>query len=164
MATVTIQKFHPFQETNVKVITGSVTGKTYGVDQLGRATIDTADAPRLLVEGWAYWQPGPGGGGATSGTTLIDFGAFPGSAWAQTAVAAVDVRDPNAIVNAWILPAATADHSIDEHIIDPPLVSAYADGSGNIVITGVPRFTPPSPIPPDPMPYGKWNVGWAFSP
>jgi hypothetical protein len=167
MATVTLQRIRGFTGAggHAEGATGPITGKRYSIDQLGRVTVDVQDAPYFTAKGWAYWQPGSGGGTSpTSGTALIDFGAFPGSDWAQTLVPAVDAGDPNAIVDAWILPAATADHSIDEHIADAPQVSGYADGNGNVVITGVPRPGLTSPIPPDPMPYGKWNVAWAFSP
>lgn len=165
MATVTIQKFRFFEGTDVHSLVGFVTKNRYSVDALGRTTVNTLDAPEFISKGWAYLQPGSGGGTTpTSGTALIDFGAFPGSAFAQTTVVAVDPYNPNAIVDAWLLPAATADHSIDEHVVDGPIVTGYADGNGNVIITGVPKFAPTSPIPPDPMPYGKWNVGWAFSP
>ena len=164
MTTETLQ--HPDRLTSPQPrrITGRVTGNVYFVNSIGQATVDTRDMYQLLADGWIPVIGSGSAGGATSGTTTITFGAFPGSDFAQTLVAAVDAADPNAVVDAWILPAATADHSRDEHLVDAPIVTGYADGNGNVVITGVPHPGLNSPNPPDPMPYGAWNVGWAFSP
>src|SRR5262249_53924476 len=88
------------------------------------------------------------------------------------------------LVEAWIVPAATADHSADEHIVDPPMITA-----GNIIAgTGFTIYaTARDGIPvPDatlqfqgqgtsyqvanqehgrvaPMPYGVWSVGWVWN-
>lgn len=51
------------------------------------------------------------------GTTTIDFGAFPGSSDTSVAVAAPTIL-AGSLVEAWIFPAATADHSADEHIVE----------------------------------------------
>lgn len=164
MATITLQHPANLSQTFARRIVGRVTGNGYTINASGLVTVDTRDSTIMLANGWLPVPGGGGGAGATSGSALIDFGSFPGSAFAQTLVVAVDAADPLAVVDVWILPAATADHSIDEHVVDPPMVSGYADGAGNVVITGIPRFGLTSPIPPDPMPYGKWNVAWAFSP
>jgi hypothetical protein len=158
MATVIVQRIRPFSETQAHTITGAVTGKLYTVDALGRSTVDATDVPRLITQGWLYATPSPAGSG---NITTINFGAFPGSAYASTTIAAPSITNPSIPIHAFVVPVATADHSVDEHVIDPPLVSGYADGNGNIVIVGVPRPDQKnSPIPPDLMPYGAWSVGW----
>jgi hypothetical protein len=88
-------------------------------------------------------------------------------------------------VEAWIRLEATSDHTADEHLVDPPIISA-----GNIVpgtgftIYGVARDGVPVPnaflrnvsergfdtVIPDqeygrttPMPYGQWKISWAWA-
>ena len=161
MATETIQ--HPFRigSTQARLATGRVTGTTYPINSLGQATVNTQDLPQFLAEGWL---PVGDGGALNNGNTTINFGVFPGSAFATTTLSGLDINDPNAVIDAWIAPIATADHSREEHIADPPMVSAYADGAGNVIVVAVPAPIRCSPIPPDPMPYGAWSVGWAVAP
>jgi hypothetical protein len=80
------------------------------------------------------------------------------------------------LVEAWILPTATADHTVDEHWVDPPRVVA-----GNIVpgvgftIYGTSRVERPIRDGVGvaaqnranknfvDMPYGVWTVAWAWA-
>lgn len=52
------------------------------------------------------------------GTATVDFGAFPGSAHASVAITGQASILAGSLVEAWILPAATADHSSDEHLVE----------------------------------------------
>jgi len=61
--------------------------------------------------------------GAT-GTDTVDFGAFPGSLYTTRAVTGQAGIVSGSLVEAWIRPVATADHSADEHTVDPPRVIA----------------------------------------
>jgi hypothetical protein len=64
------------------------------------------------------------------------------------------------MVEAFVVPIATADHSADEHAVDAPLVSMQADGNGNLVISAYPNT---NVVPVDNMmPWGKWSVGWTY--
>ena len=54
---------------------------------------------------------------AGQGTATLDFGAFPGSSDASVAVSAPSITG-GSLVEAWIFPAATADHSADEHLVE----------------------------------------------
>lgn len=177
MATVTVQRPHSLETTSARRIVGRVTSSAYTVNALGQATVDTQDAAHLYTAGWT--PAFEGSGLPSSGVAVIDFGAFPGSPFASTTVVAIDASDPNAILDAWVTQVATVDHSADEHAADPPLVSAVADGAGNIIIIGqpsgrdlfVPPGTPPAgassqaPIGQTQLtPVGKWSVAWAFSP
>jgi|GEM_PF-6457794 len=111
-----------------------------------------------------------------NGTALIDFGAYPGSADAQTVITGQALILAGSIVKVWIAPAATADHSADEHLVDAPKVFA-----GNIIagtgftIYGIANDQPadqadrfgPSPgfensNISNTRPYGKWNVQWEW--
>lgn len=62
------------------------------------------------------------------GTTTIDFGAFPGKTDTSVAVTGQTSIAGGSLVEAWVFPVATSDHSADEHLADPPRVMA-----GNIV-------------------------------
>lgn len=59
-----------------------------------------------------------GGGGANVGTATIDFGSFPGSSHATVVVTGQAGIVAGSIVQAWIRPVATADHSADEHMLE----------------------------------------------
>jgi hypothetical protein len=65
--------------------------------------------------------------GAT-GTATLDFGAFPGASDASVAVTGQAAIVAGSLVEAWLRPAASADHSADEHLIETIKVVA-----GNIV-------------------------------
>ncbi len=51
------------------------------------------------------------------GTATLNFGAFPGASDASVAVAQAAIGTGN-LVEAWIWPVATADHTIDEHMVE----------------------------------------------
>jgi hypothetical protein len=66
---------------------------------------------------------GGGGGGGTWGTTTVDFGAFPGSRDTTRVVTGLGAITGGSIVNAWLYPVATADHSADEHVVEKIAIS-----------------------------------------
>lgn len=55
--------------------------------------------------------------GAT-GTATLDFGAFPGKSDASVAVTGQAAIVSGSLVEAWIRPVATADHTADEHMVE----------------------------------------------
>lgn len=63
-----------------------------------------------------------------TGTTTLDFGAFPGTSDASVAVTGQTGIVAGSLVEAWIRPVATADHTADEHLVESIKVLA-----GNIV-------------------------------
>ncbi len=62
------------------------------------------------------------------GTATLDFGAFPGASDASVAVTGQGSITTSALVEAWIRPVDTADHTADEHMVETIKVFA-----GNIV-------------------------------
>lgn len=73
----------------------------------------------------------PSGGGATRGTASIDFGA--GDVAASVVVTGqAGILAASSRVRVHVAPADTANHSIDEHIIEPLRVFAHSivDGVG----------------------------------
>ena len=65
---------------------------------------------------------------ANTGTTVVDFGAFPGSSDTTATVTGQASILAGSLVEAWVMPTATADHSADEHWVEPIKVMA-----GNVV-------------------------------
>jgi hypothetical protein len=103
----------------------------------------------------ATGAPGAGGSG-TQGTTTVDLGAYPGVGSVKKSVADAGVG-PTSIARAWIAPAATADHSADEHTLERLQVTAIAvNGVGvDIYLTDL-NLAPAHA-------YGVWNVGWSYA-
>ena len=62
------------------------------------------------------------------GSTTVNFGAFPGASDALAVVTGQSGILAGSLVEAWVLPADTADHSADEHWIETLKIIA-----GNIV-------------------------------
>jgi hypothetical protein len=111
---------------------------------------------------------------AGTGTALLDFGAFPGASDASLAITGQAGIVAGSLVEAWILPANTADHTADEHIVETLRVTA-----GNIVAaTGFTIYgfnTSQLNEPVDEIStrffrggqgtrlFGKWNVAWVWN-
>ena len=55
---------------------------------------------------------------AGTGSASVNFGAFPGASDAQVVITGQAGIVNGSLVEAWILPAATADHTKDEHIVE----------------------------------------------
>lgn len=94
----------------------------------------------------------------------MNFGAFPGTDAVSVSVA---VTGSPTLGEAWIVPAATADHSADEHLLAAPRVVASVPSGGSMTInaiaqegearSGVRNAAPPRT-------YGLWTVGWVSAP
>jgi hypothetical protein len=124
-----------------------------------------------------------------TGTTTIDFGAFPGASDASAIVGSQTTILSSSFVEAWIYPTGTSDHSADEHMIEQIKVVAGAPvaGSGFTVYaictsqvaeplerhmgggdgTGGPGVLPPIDQMPlvgglAPRLYGTWAVAWVW--
>jgi hypothetical protein len=106
------------------------------------------------------------------GVSSLDFGAFPGATDATVVVTGQSAIQAGSIVEAWIMPAATADHSVDEHWLDPPIVVAgnIAAGTGFTIYGRVPNDPPPEDDSYRRLPnvrnlrtYGVWNVAWQWT-
>lgn len=60
------------------------------------------------------------------GTTTVDFGAFPGKSDASATVTGQAAIVAGSLVEAWIRPVDTADHSADEHMVETLKVFAHS--------------------------------------
>lgn len=65
------------------------------------------------------------------GTVEIDFGAFPGKSDASVVVTGQAGIVAGSLVEAWLRPAATADHTADEHMVETLKVVAANIVAGN---------------------------------
>lgn len=94
-----------------------------------------------------------------TGTSLLDFGAFPGAVDTSLAVTGQARITATSTLKAWIQPLATADHSVGEHYLAPPLVVAgeIVAGTG-FTIRGFGGASSRD----YPLAYGKWNVSWSW--
>ena len=100
----------------------------------------------------------PKGDNGYTGTALLDFGAFPGASDAALAVTGQGAIAASSIVQCWITPVATADHSADEHLANPPRVQA-----GNIAAgTGFTIYGFNDDRIGDTRVYGAWSVNWRW--
>jgi hypothetical protein len=110
-----------------------------------------------------------------SGTTTINFGAAPGTFEASVAVTGQGSILAGSLVEAWIMPTATADHSADEHLIDPPRIIAGTVSAGvGFTVYGYARETGASPVNADgrqgfksqdqqPRLYGLYTISWVWN-
>ena len=89
------------------------------------------------------------------GTTTINFGAFPGGTDASVVISGQASILAGSLVEAWVLPAATADHSADEHWLDKPDVTACAVVAG----TGFSIYA----LAKTNRLYGLWNIAWVWN-
>lgn len=124
------------------------------------------------------------------GTVTLDFGAFPGASDASVTVTGQAGIVAGSLVEAWIFPANTADHSVDEHILETIKVVAHSIVAGTgFTITGINTSEVNEPLGTvgggrpgavtlgamsgsSPVPsvggmgtriYGQWNVGWVWN-
>lgn len=124
-------------------------------------------------------------GVGTSGTAELDFGTWPGSAHATVDVTGQATITGTSATEAWILPAATADHTADEHIVERiAVVAGPATAGVGFTIHGIlpdrpgPAIdrialrnaggrsnVPPTPVSPHKRArlYGRWSVAWRWS-
>jgi hypothetical protein len=94
-----------------------------------------------------------------TGTANLDFGAFPGKSDTSVAVTGQAAIASGSLVEAWIRPVATADHSADEHLVETLKVSA-----GNIVAgTGFTIYGLNSGQVGNTRLYGLWTTAWAWN-
>ncbi len=60
----------------------------------------------------------------STGTATLDFGAFPGQSDASVVITGQAAIVAGSLVEAWIRPVATADHSDTEHMVETIKVCA----------------------------------------
>jgi hypothetical protein len=114
------------------------------------------------------------------GSVEVDFGAHPGAVEKEADVAATGVISTS-LVEAWLVPKATADHTVDEHVAEGDQLHVQGRFKSNDIITirVAPRQVPLDALSPGEEPitqsrgvntgaerartYGKWNIGWVWN-
>lgn len=90
------------------------------------------------------------------GTTTINFGAFPGDTSTNFNVTGQTGISNTSLVEAWLYPANTADHTLEEHLLDN--FTVYASN----INTGV-GFTIYATTADDTPRYGQWFIAWVWN-
>lgn len=91
------------------------------------------------------------------GVASLDFGAFPGATEATVAVTGQATIASGSLAEAWIFPAATADHTADEHMLEDLRIHA-----GNVVAgTGFTIYG--RTVDARYKLYGVWNIAWCWN-
>lgn len=91
------------------------------------------------------------------GTADLDFGAFPGKSDASVAVTGQASIIAGSLVEAWIRPEATADHSADEHMLETlDIVARDIVAGTGFTIYGINEGF-------GTRLYGVWKVAWVWN-
>lgn len=93
------------------------------------------------------------------GTATLDFGVHPGSTHATIAVTGQASIVAGSLVEAWIRPEATADHSADEHMLENLEIVARDIVAG----TGFTIHGIEGPNNGQSKPYGQFSVAWVWN-
>jgi hypothetical protein len=91
---------------------------------------------------------------ANTGLAELDFGSYPGDTNITQTVTGQTAIVAGSVIEVYIEPKDTADHTIDEHIIEAPRVFA------GLIVAGVGFSIYGMAI--DDFAYGKWNVRWVW--
>lgn len=94
------------------------------------------------------------------GQTTINFGSFPGGPDASVVITGQTGILSGSLVEAWIAPIATADHTVAEHYVSPPRVMAgeIVAGTGFTI-----RGFASDVVGNWPTTYGQWTVNWVWN-
>ena len=98
-----------------------------------------------------------------SGQSTVDLGAFPGKDMGFLLVTGQTGFVASSELEAWVMPVATADHSVEEHMVETIKATAtyFADGQFLLWIINTNQVT--NRDGPSPMIWGRWNVGWVWN-
>jgi hypothetical protein len=111
-----------------------------------------------------------------SGSTTINFGAFPGGMDTTAVITGQAGIVGGSLVEAWLVPLATADHTADEHWVETIAIVAgnivagtgftiYAQSDAQVIPLNQAINCGPdqSPLPPGHRLYGLWSVSWCWN-
>jgi len=89
-----------------------------------------------------------------SGTTTVDFGAYPGKDMTSIDITGQTDILSGSLVEAWLFPADTTDHTVEEHIYEDIKIIA-----GNVIAgTGFTIYA----VSGNTLLYGQYSVAWAY--
>lgn len=96
------------------------------------------------------------------GAAVLDFGAFPGANSASVDVTGQTGFVSASLAEAFVYPAATVEHSADEHRVEELRVDAVYQADGTIRIYGQ-HTGQGNRCPNGYRLYGRFNVGWVWA-
>lgn len=140
----------------------------------GASLVLSGNGHLYTFDGTVWVDNGVAGSGG-SGVNAVNFGVSPGSSDAFTVVTGQSGILATSVLSARVVALATADHSGDEHWVDPPIFVAgdIVPGVGFTIygsvlssvflyeLTSTP-FSQSKPRQSD-VSYGLWSVGWSWS-
>ncbi len=100
------------------------------------------------------------------GNTTVNFGAFPGASDASVTITGQTGIASDSLVEAWIRPVATADHTADEHMVETIKVFAggIAAGTGfTIYAFNSSELNEPGLNGKGTRLYGLFTVAWVWN-
>jgi len=95
----------------------------------------------------------------SQGTAEVNFGVHPGATHATIAVTGQATIASGSLVEAWIRPVASADHSEDEHMVENLRVIARDIIAG----TGFTIHVTEGPDNGESKPWGRWTLAWVWN-
>jgi hypothetical protein len=100
-----------------------------------------------------------------TGTTTVDFGAFPGASDASVVITGQAGILAGSLVEAWLRPVATVDHSADEHVHETIKVMAgnIVPGTGFTIYAANTNQINEGATGRGTRLYGLWTVAWAWT-
>lgn len=97
------------------------------------------------------------------GTAVLNFGSFPGKSDTSVAVTGQSGIVSGSLVEAWIRPVDSVDHSSDEHRAETLKVMAGDIVAGvGFTIFGMNSGQVSQPNGQGTRLYGQWNVAWVW--
>jgi hypothetical protein len=98
------------------------------------------------------------------GTGVLDFGAFPGKSDAAVVITGQSGIVSGSLVEAWIRPVLSADHSADEHLVVPMKVMAGTIVAGTgFTVYGFNTSQIQGENGMGIRLYGQWNISWVWN-
>lgn len=100
------------------------------------------------------------------GSTTIDFGASPGAFDATSVVTGQALILGSSLVEAWLIPVATSDHSVDEHLVDGPVqieAGAIVAATGFTIYARAPNNPGAGPKADAIRLTGQWSIAWVWN-
>lgn len=98
------------------------------------------------------------------GTAVVDFGAFPGKSDASVVVTGQTGILSGSLVEAWLRPVDSADHSADEHLVETIRIMAGTVVAGTgFTVYALNSSQLAEPTGQGTRLYGQWNVAWVWN-
>lgn len=89
----------------------------------GTTVVLQSDGLLYTYNGAAWVAAGGSGSSYPTAVTTVDFGSV--AKYDVTADVSAPLITPSSVVSAWVVPIATPDHSVDEHLVERVIARGY---------------------------------------